>query len=44
MLTKERLKAIQHSSNVCADIEGFDFDRYDSRDIEAIRSTGCSMG
>ncbi len=44
MLTKERLKAIQHSSNVCADIEGFDFDRYDSRDIEAIRGYWLQYG
>jgi len=44
MLTKERLKAIQHSSNVCADIEGFDFERYDSRDIEAIRGYWLQYG
>jgi alpha-ketoglutarate-dependent taurine dioxygenase len=41
---KERLKAVQHASNVCADIEGFDFDQYDSRDIDDVRKYWLQYG
>ncbi len=44
MLMKERLKAVQHASNVCADIEGFDFDQYDSRDIDDVRKYWLQYG
>lgn len=37
MLTKDRITAIQHPSNVCADIEGFDFSDYSADDIAAVR-------
>ncbi|WP_028749781.1 TauD/TfdA dioxygenase family protein [Rhizobium mesoamericanum] len=44
MLTKQRLKAVQHDSNVCADIEGFDFNSYDGRDIEEVRNYWLQYG
>ena len=44
MLTKQRLKATQHASNVCADIEGFDFNSYDGRDIEELRNYWLQYG
>ncbi len=37
MLDKQRLRAVQHESNVCADIEGFDFDNYTQKDIDELR-------
>ncbi len=37
MLDKQRLRAVQHESNVCADIEGFDFDNYTQQDIDEVR-------
>jgi alpha-ketoglutarate-dependent taurine dioxygenase len=44
MLTKERLRAVQNESNVCADIEGFDFKSYDTRDIEELRRLWLQYG
>ena len=44
MLTKERITAVQHSSNVCADIEGFDFDDYDVQDIAQVRRLWLQYG
>jgi taurine dioxygenase len=43
-MLKERLQAVQHDSNVCADIEGFDFDDYDTRDIEDLRRFWLQYG
>lgn len=44
MLTKERLRAVQNKSNVCADIEGFDFNAYDDRDIVELRRFWLQYG
>jgi taurine dioxygenase len=44
MLTKIRLRAVQHASNVCADIEGFDFNYYDADDIAAVRKFWLQYG
>ncbi|MDM9649189.1 TauD/TfdA family dioxygenase [Rhizobium sp. S163] len=44
MLTREKITAIQHDSNVCADIVGFDFDRYDEQDIKEIRRYWLQYG
>jgi taurine dioxygenase len=43
-MLKERLQAVQHDTNVCADIEGFDFDDYDTRDIEDLRRFWLQYG
>ncbi|MBW9054582.1 TauD/TfdA dioxygenase family protein [Rhizobium mesosinicum] len=43
-MLKERLKAVQVESNVCADIEGFDFNNYDARDIEELRRYWLQYG
>jgi taurine dioxygenase len=43
-MLKERLQAVQHDSNVCADIEGFDFDDYEARDIEDLRRSWLQYG
>jgi taurine dioxygenase len=43
-LTKERIAAVQHASNVCADIVGFDFENYDSKDIDQIRAYWLQYG
>lgn len=44
MLVKERLRAVQHDSNVCADIEGFDFNNYDDNDITEVRRFWLQYG
>ncbi|MFS2153844.1 MULTISPECIES: TauD/TfdA dioxygenase family protein [unclassified Rhizobium] len=44
MLTREKITAVQHDSNVCADIVGFDFARYDERDINEIRKYWLQYG
>ncbi|WP_104667824.1 TauD/TfdA dioxygenase family protein [Ensifer adhaerens] len=44
MLDKQRLIAVQHESNVCADIEGFDFDNYSQQDIEDVRRYWLQYG
>lgn len=44
MLIKHRLRAIQHDTNVCADIEGFDFDNHDARDIAKLREYWLQYG
>jgi taurine dioxygenase len=44
MLVKERLRAVQHDSNVCADIQGFDFDNYDENDIAELRRFWLQYG
>lgn len=44
MLTKEKIVAVQHASNVCADIVGFDFENYDMKDIEQIRKYWLQYG
>ena len=44
MDVKSRIRAVQHDSNVCADIEGFDFDNYDEVDIALVRSFWLQYG
>lgn len=44
MLVKQRLHATQHDSNVCADIEGFDFDNYTADDIAQVRHYWLQYG
>ncbi|WMT92576.1 TauD/TfdA family dioxygenase [Pelagibacterium sp. H642] len=44
MLTKNRIKSVQHESNVCADIEGFDFNSYSSDDIAIVRQLWLQHG
>lgn len=44
MLDKQRLRAIQHDSNVCADIEGFNFDDYTADDIAQVRQYWLQYG
>ena len=44
MLMKNKLRAVQHDSNVCADIEGFDFDNYSADDIAQVRSYWLQYG
>ncbi|MBY2993667.1 TauD/TfdA family dioxygenase [Rhizobium leguminosarum] len=44
MLTKIRLRAVQHASNVCGDIEGFDFNDYDADDVAAVRKFWLQYG
>lgn len=44
MLTRTKIAAVQHSSNVCADIEGFDFENYDAQDIAAVRNYWLQYG
>lgn len=43
-MLKKRLNAVQAESNVCADIEGFDFNDYDARDIEELRQYWLKYG
>jgi taurine dioxygenase len=44
MLMKERLRAVQSDNNVCADIEGFNFESYDARDIQELRHFWLQYG
>lgn len=44
MLTRTKIAAVQHSSNVCADIEGFDFENYDAKDIATVRNYWLQYG
>lgn len=44
MSASTRITAVAHGSNVCADIEGFDFDNYDADDIAEIRKHWLQYG
>ena len=44
MLTKNRIKSVQHESKVCADIEGFDFNAYSSDDIAIVHRLWLEHG
>ncbi|WP_087002116.1 TauD/TfdA dioxygenase family protein [Rhizobium sullae] len=44
MLTRTKVSAVQNSSNVCANIVGFDFSNYHDREIAAIRSYWLQYG
>jgi taurine dioxygenase len=44
MLTTAGFNAEQNASNVCADIDGFDFENYDDRDIARIRELWLQHG
>ncbi|NGO66035.1 TauD/TfdA family dioxygenase [Rhizobium daejeonense] len=44
MLMKRTISAVQKDTNVCADIEGFDFASYDERDIAEIRRLWLQHG
>ncbi len=43
-MLRERIEAVQKDSNVCADIQGFDFDTYDKQDIAALRQLWLQYG
>jgi taurine dioxygenase len=44
MMLKEKIHATQNSTNVCAEIEGFDFHAYDDRDIAELRRLWLEFG
>ena len=44
MLNTQRVRAVQNGSNVCADIEGFDFSNYTAADIKAVRAYWLQYG
>ncbi|KKC31181.1 taurine catabolism dioxygenase TauD, partial [Devosia psychrophila] len=44
MLTKNKITAVQHDSNVCADIRGFDFNHYTADDIATVREFWLQYG
>lgn len=44
MMLKEKIHATQNSTNVCAEIEGFDFLNYDDRDIAELRRLWLEYG
>lgn len=44
MAVKERLVAVSDGTGVCADIEGFDFRRYDADDIAQVRKIWLEHG
>ena len=44
MMLKEKIHATQNSTNVCAEIEGFDFRNYDDRDIAELRRLWLEYG
>jgi taurine dioxygenase len=43
-MLKERVRAVEAQSQVCADIVGFDFKKYDARDIEDLRRYWLQYG
>src|SRR5690554_3685930 len=44
MLVKAKISSIQHDTNVCADIEGFDFENYTAQDIAQVRQLWLEHG
>lgn len=44
MMLKEKIHATQNSTNVCAEIDGFDFHAYDDRDIAELRRLWLEFG
>ncbi|SDH13678.1 TauD/TfdA dioxygenase family protein [Pelagibacterium luteolum] len=44
MLVKNQITSIQHASNVCADVEGFDFENYTAQDIAKVRALWLQHG
>ncbi|MGC4409971.1 TauD/TfdA family dioxygenase (plasmid) [Rhizobium rosettiformans] len=44
MMLKEKIHATQNSTNVCAEVEGFDFQNYDDRDIAELRRLWLEYG
>jgi taurine dioxygenase len=44
MSEKAKITAVQRDDNVCADIEGFDFDDYDATDIAVVRALWLQHG
>ncbi|MFK4808633.1 TauD/TfdA dioxygenase family protein [Devosia sp. ZW T5_3] len=44
MRTKTKITAVQHDSNVCADIQGFDFNDYTADDIATVRDFWLQYG
>lgn len=44
MMLKDKIHATQNSTNVCAEVEGFDFHDYDERDIAELRRLWLQFG